>query len=497
MACVLAIDQSTSATKVILFNDRGEPLVRVSRNHQQHYPQSGWVEHDAEEIWQNTLEGLRAVVQSDVGRSADIACLSVTNQRETVVVFDRKTGRPLYPAIVWQCRRGEPICRQWQQEGTEPYVRQKTGLKIDPYFSASKLAWLVRHQPRIAAQLKSGDALVGTIDTYLLYRLSRGRVFATDHTNASRTMLFDIRTLRWDEQLCEMAGIPMSALAQPCDSTAAYGETDLEGALDQPLPIRGVMGDSQAALFAHRCFTPGAAKATIGTGTSVLLNTGEQAVDGGEGVVTAIAWTHRGKAIYCLEGIINYSAATLVWLKDQLGLIQSLEECELAAERVADNGGVYLVPAFAGMGAPYWQPTARAALVGMTAHSNRDHVLRAALEAIAYQLDDVLTMMRKDAGIELKLLHVDGGGTTNRLLMQFIADLTGTTLRPATVSDCSPLGAAMAGMLGTGIHASLADLENLQCDEVVYSPIMSRTEAQRLRDGWALAVKQVLAGVSQ
>jgi len=495
MSLVLAIDQSTSATKAILYSDEGQPIRKAALEHRQHYPRPGWVEHDAEEIWRNTLACIRQIVEADRAQASQIACLSITNQRETVVVFDRRTGRPLYPAIVWQCRRGQDICRQWQLDGADALVRRKTGLKIDPYFSASKLAWLMRNQASVADRLRSGEALIGTIDTYLVYRLTGGRVFATDHTNASRTMLFDIHELAWDQELCTLAGVPRTALPEVHDSTGSYGETDAGGAFDRQVPIQGVMGDSQAALFAHRCFAPGDGKATIGTGSSVLLNCGTKAVDGGDGVVTTIAWTHRGQAVYCLEGIINYSAATLTWLKDRLGLIQSLDECEPAAQSVEDNGGVYLVPAFAGLGAPYWSATARAGLVGMTAFTTRAHVIRAALESIAYQLDDVLTMMRRQGGVELQQLHVDGGGTANRFLMQFIADLTGVRLRAAAAADCSPLGAAMAGMLGLGIRPSLESLAGMSCGETVYNPAMPRRRANDLRQGWQLAVKQVLAGV--
>jgi glycerol kinase len=484
---ILAIDQSTSATKALLYDTAGRLLDKSSIEHRQIYPQPGWVEHDAEEIWSNTL-----AVLGRLRLSADPLCLSVTNQRETIVVFDRATGKPLHNAIVWQCRRGDPICAEFSAHGET--VTRKTGLKIDTYFSASKLTWLIRNRPDIVRKLADGDALIGTIDTYLIYRLTGGKTFATDHTNASRTLLFDISNLKWDEELCELFGVPMRALPQVRDSTARFGVAKIPG---REIPICGVMGDSQASLFAHRCFAPGSAKVTLGTGSSVLLNLGEKLRHGGDGAVSTIAWTHAGKPTYSFEGIINYSAATIAWLKDQLGLIKSADETEAAATSVADSGGVYLVPAFAGLSAPYWSPAARAAIVGMSAHTNRAHVIRAALESIAYQLRDVLEMMKSRAGVDLKTLHADGGATRNQFLMQFIADLTRLDLTAAPIPECSPLGAAMAGALGMGVYKSLDQLAAVpRGDSVTYRPVMPANQADRYHAGWQRAVKQVLAGAS-
>jgi glycerol kinase len=490
---ILAIDQSTSATKALLFDAGGALLHKASRDHRQIYPQPGWVEHDAEEIWQNTLAAVRTLV--DGTSAAAPVSVSITNQRETVVVFDRATGKPLHHAIVWQCRRGEPICAEIRAAGLEPEVVEKTGLKVDTYFSASKLAWLIRNRPDIARALASGDALVGTIDTYLIYRLTNGEVFATDHTNASRTLLFDIRRLAWDDALCRMFGVPTRALPHVRDSTAHYGQTTIGGALGKPIPICGVMGDSQASLFAHRCFRPGTAKVTLGSGSSVLLNLGPQLRHGGDGAVSTVAWTHAGRATYSFEGIINYSAATIAWLKDQLGLIRSADETEAAATSVADNGGVYLVPAFAGLGAPHWQPDARAAIVGLTAHATRAHVIRAALESIAYQIRDALDAMRSRAGVELATIRADGGATRNAFLMQFIADITGLEVAAATLPECSPLGAALAGAVGMGIYPSLEAVAALPDDVVTYRPRMPGAEVNELLAGWRRAVDQVLAGI--
>jgi glycerol kinase len=491
---ILAIDQSTSATKALLYDTAGKLLARHSVEHRQIYPQPGWVEHDAEEIWRNTLAAVAGLIEREPAAKSAM-CLSITNQRETIVVFDRATGQPLHNAIVWLCRRGDPVCGELVRAGHGELVRNKTGLKIDTYFSASKLTWMIRNRPDIAAKLADGSALIGTIDAYLIYRLTGQKVFATDATNASRTLLLDIHRLRWDEELCGLFGVPMRALPEVRDSTAKFGQTDIGGQLAKPISICGVMGDSQAALFAHRCYKPGMAKITLGTGSSVLLNIGHQPKDAGDAAVSAVGWVHAGKPTYCLEGIISYAAATVAWLRDQLGLIKADSEAEPAATAVPDNGGVYLVPAFAGLSAPHWSPGARAAIVGMSAHTRREHVIRAALESIAYQLRDVLDALKTQAGGGLAQINADGGPTRNRFLMQFIADMVGTEITAADVPDCSPLGAAMAGALGMGVYASLDDLAKIPRESVTYRPSISATDADKLYAGWRVAVKQVLAGV--
>ena len=408
------------------------------------------------------------------------------------MVFDRKTGNPLCNAIVWQCRRGDAFCLALREQGHEEMVSAKTGLKIDTYFSASKLAWLVENKPDLAAKLRDGSAVIGTIDAYLIHRLTGGAVFATDYTNASRTLLFDIRTLRWDDQLCSLFGVPMKALPEVRESASTFGKTDADGALPKRVPIVGVMGDSQASLFAQRCFQPGAVKATFGTGTSVLLNIGNEFKPAGKGTVAALAWVWRGQPTYALEGIINFSAATIAWLKNQLGLIRDDAEVEPLARAVPDNGGVYLVPAFSGLSAPYWSPDARAAIVGMSAHTKREHLVRAALESIAYQLRDVLDMMRADAGVPLGTLHADGGPTRNAFLMQFTADITGVELNVADVVESSAWGATMNGLLALGMVKSLDELAVMPRKSRPYSPQMSAANVKTLHDGWLTAVKRIL-----
>jgi glycerol kinase len=492
MPLLLAIDQSTSATKAILFDATGRLVDKASRDHQQIYPQPGWVEHDAEEIWQNVLAVIREIVKRNRKRFSQVACLSITNQRETVLVFDRKTGKPLHNAIVWQCRRGDAICRKLSRQGRDKLVRKKTGLKIDTYFSASKLKWLIANKPDIAAKLKNGEAVIGTIDAYLVHRLTGGTVFATDYTNASRTLLFDIGKLRWDAELCKLFSVPLRALPEVRESAARFGETDAGGLLPKRVPIVGVMGDSQASLFAQRCYQPGMAKATFGTGTSVLLNIGDQFRVLKKGAVTALAWVWCGQPTYAFEGIINFSAATIEWLKNQLGLIQSASEVEALATSVADNGGVYLVPAFAGLSAPYWSPDARAAIVGMTAHTRKEHVVRAAQEAIAYQIRDVLDMMRADANVALQKLHADGGPTRNRFLMQFTVDMTGVELSVSEVAEISAWGAAMNGLLGLGLCKSLDEVSALPLGSKSFKPQMKSELVQKNYEGWKQAVKRVL-----
>lgn len=484
MTRFLAIDQSTSATKALLFDQNGRLLDKESREHQQHYPQPGWVEHDAAEIWQNVLTVLGALL----ARHADenIVSLSLTNQRETVVIFDRATGEPLHPAIVWQCRRSVALCEEHASHAD--LIQDRTGLRLDAYFSASKIQWLVRNRPDIKATLASGEALIGTMDCYLIYRLTKGAVFATDHTNACRTLLFDIGRLGWDADLCALFEVPLQALPEVRESAADFGAVAID---DLPsLPIRGVMGDSQAALFAQRCFAPGAAKVTFGTGSSILLNIGSTMQPPPPGVVTTLAWVLNGTPTYAFEGIIISSAATLTWLRDQLGVIDDFAQIEKLAQELPDNEGVYLVPAFTGLGLPHWQPDARAAIVGLSSQSDRRHVIRAGIESIAYQLRDALDAMR--GSDSLHSLHGDGGATVNRFLMQFTADLNGVALRVSEMADCSPLGAVMAGMLGAGVYDSLDELAALPQEEIVYQPMIPITQAENFYVGWQRAVRQTL-----
>ena len=492
MRTILAIDQSTSATKALLFAETGELLDKTAVSHQQIYPQPGWVEHDAAEIYRNTLQAVTALLSRHERVQESLVCISITNQRETIVVFDKATGEPLYNAIVWQCRRGEALCAALEAAGHGAWVQKRTGLKIDTYFPASKLAWLLENRPDIKQKLESGAALLGTMDTYLVYRLTNGRSYATDQTNASRTLLFDINKLAWDAELCRLFGVPAAALPDVRDSDAHFGETDLGGLLQRPLPIVGVMGDSQGALFAQRCFTPGSTKVTFGTGSSVLLNIGSAVAYSDKGIVTAVAWVIGGQPTYAFEGIINFTGATIAWLRDQLGLIESVEETEALAAAVSDNGGVYFIPAFVGLSAPYWQPNARAAVVGLTPASSKNHVVRAALEGIAFRIRDVLSLMAAEAGVDLQIMHADGGAVSNQFLMQFVADLTQLTVRASRIHELSALGAVLAGLVGLKVLENITAVAQLARETVDFSPLIKAEDAAEIYEGWQHAVQQVL-----
>lgn len=491
MSLLVSIDQSTSATKALLFDETGALLDQVALPHRQYYPRPGWVEHDPEEIYQNTLAAL-AALRAQRPQAAGAIALSIANQRETFVIFDRATGRPLHNAVVWQCVRGEPVCRAMAAAGHEPRVHALTGLKIDTYFPASKVRRLLDEQPDLRTALARGDALFGTIDTYLIYRLTQGRTYATDHTNASRTLFYDIHTLGWSDELFALFGIELAQRPEIRESAACFGETDLEGALATPLPVRGVMGDSQAALFAQRCFAPGAAKITFGTGSSVLMTLGAQPTLSASGVVTAVGWVLDGKPTYAFEGITNFTGATIAWLRDQLGLIRSADETEALATSVPDNGGVYLVPAFVGLSAPYWRPDCRALITGLTPASTRAHVVRAALESIAFIVGDVLRLMEADAGLTLQYVHGDGGAVRNRFLMQRVADILQRTVRASRLPELSALGAALQGFVGAGV-LTLDALAAMPIAVDEYTPALAATEVEALHAGWNHAVKQALA----
>ena len=489
---ILAIDQSTSTTKALLFDPLGHLIDQSSAEHRQIYPRPGWVEHDPEEIYTNTLKAIRILLEHNSAYRDHLQYLSITNQRETIVVFERGSGRPLYNAIVWQCRRGASLCEELTQAGYTDLIHRRTGLKIDTYFSASKIRWLVENDPQIARRLRNGEALLGTIDTYLIYRLTNGQVHASDTTNASRTLLYDIENLCWDEELCDLFHTPLQALPQVYESRSYYGQTNLEGLLEQPIPISGVMGDSQASLFAQRCFNPGSAKVTFGTGSSLLLNIGSKIKYSKNGIVSTIAWVDLGHPTYAFEGLINFSAATISWLKNQIKLINSAAETEELARSVEDNGGVYLVPAFVGLSAPYWQPEARAAIIGMTPFTDRNHIVRAALESIAYQVKDVLELMVAEAEIPLQYIHGDGGAARNGFLMQFVADMIRYPVRIPEFAELSALGAVYCGLLGTGQINSLEELNALPREFHQFTPMMVEEQVQKLYAGWKAAVRRVL-----
>lgn len=492
MSAFLAVDQSTSATKALLFSEKGELIDGFALPHRQIYPRAGWVEHDAEEIYNNTLKAASTLLQRHSDQWNSLLALCITNQRETFVLFDRETGQPLYNAIVWQCRRGDDFCKRLVAAGNGEIVHELTGLRLDTYFPASKLGWLLDARPDLRARLKKGSALFGTIDTYLIYRLTGGRVYATDHTNASRTLFYDIEKLVWSQELCKVFGLEFGVLPDVRESAAWYGDTDLAGCLNRRIPICGVMGDSQAALFAQRCFSSGSAKVTFGTGSSILLNIGHEKRLSAYGTVTALAWVLQGQPTYAFEGIINFTGATITWLRDQLQLIANPEETETLAHSVSDSDGVYFIPAFVGLSAPYWRADARAAILGMTPSTTRAHVVRAALESIGYIVTDVLMSMGQDAGVKLSMVQTDGGAVRNAFLMQFVSDMNQINLRASQLPELSALGAVFNGGLGLKIYASLADLQQIPVGFIEYVPRLDPIRANQLFAGWQAAVQQVL-----
>lgn len=488
---ILAVDQSTSATKAILFDEACRLINRVNIEHKQYYPQAGWVEHDAEEIYANMIEAIgRLLRETEVEADAEFS-LAITNQRETVVVWEAATGKPIGKAVVWQCQRGAEICRALKAAGHEKTFLAKSGLLIDPYFSASGVKWLLDHTPGAREAAEAGALRMGTIDAWLIWKLTEGRVHATDYTNASRTLLFNIHTLDWDDELLELFTIPHSMLpeAKPCD--AIFGRTTIEGLFPEGIEIAGVLGDSHGALAGQMCFEAGMGKATYGTGSSVMVNIGEEAVAAPEGLVTSVGFAAQGKVFYAFEGNIHCTGATLRWLTDQLQLIASPAETESLATSIESTNGVYLVPAFAGLGAPWWNSEAKAVICGMTLGTTKAHVVRAALEAIPYQIKDLIDLMTGQAGVKLKELRVDGGPTRNKFLMQFQADMLGATINRADLEEASALGAVVMNGLARGVWSSLEEVARLRTSDNRILPTMEEAKRAELYGGWIEAVKLV------
>ena len=489
MKYILALDQGTTSSRAILFDRSGQPLSIAQKEFRQYYPQPGWVEHDAAEIWQTQLETARAVLEKQGISAAEVAAIGITNQRETAVLWDKRSGRPVCPAIVWQCRRTAPYCDSLKEQGLENMFREKTGLPIDAYFSATKIRWVLQNVPEAAKLAESGNLLFGTVDTWLIWNLTGGQVHATDYSNASRTMLFNIHTLEWDAEVLELLGIPESILPEVRPSSGLFGHS-LPALFGAAIPIAGAAGDQQAALFGQACFSPGAAKNTYGTGCFLLMNTGGEPVSSQNGLITTIAWGLDGRVTYALEGSVFVAGAAIQWLRDGLGLISSAAETEGLCRSVADNCGVYLVPAFVGLGAPYWDPYARGVLTGLTRGANRAHIVRAAVESMAYQTCDVLRAMEQDAGIPLAELRADGGAAANAFLLQFQADITGVpVLRPSTL-ETTALGAAYLAGLAVGYWSDFAEIRRNWHVAEAFSPAISKEEAAGLEAGWRHAVRQ-------
>ena len=485
---ILSIDQSTQGTKALLFDERGALICRADRPHRQIINDRGWVEHDPEEIMRNTVQAAKDVVDKAGIDKADIAALGLSNQRETSVAWERATGRPVYNAIVWQCARGAAICDELARQGCGDAVRKKTGIPISPYFPAAKLAWIMRNIEGAAGRARRGEICVGTVDSWLVYNLTGGKRHQTDYSNASRTQLFNINTLAWDMELLELFGIDPSCMATVTDSDGDFGETDFMGWLDRPIPIRGVLGDSHGALFGQGCLNPGMTKATYGTGSSIMMNIGEQPVFSDLGVVTSLAWKIGGKVNYVLEGNINYTGAVITWLKDDLKLIEGPGETEALARAANPGDKCFLVPAFSGLGAPYWDSGARAAIVGMSRTTGRNEVVRAALDCIAYQITDIVRAMGQSAGTPIGELRADGGPTRNGYLMQFQSDMLGIPVRIPDSEELSGIGAAWAAGLASGIYdKSVFDVLQRKS----YEPAMAADLRDEKYSGWRDAVRRV------
>jgi glycerol kinase len=484
---ILSLDQGTTSSRAILFDAMGNPVGVSQREFAQHYPQPGWVEHDALEIWETQWATAREVLQQTGTPPERVQAIGITNQRETTVVWDRNTGKPIAPAIVWQDRRTAPICERLKAEGLESHIRQRTGLVADAYFSGTKVAWLLEAVPGARARAERGELLFGTIDTWLLWNLTEGAVHATDVSNASRTLLFDIHTLDWDDTLLRALGIPRIMLPEVRPSSGIFGHTERLGGR---LPIAGIAGDQQAALFGQRCFAPGTAKNTYGTGCFMLMNTGRRPVESASGLLTTVAWGLDGEVHYALEGSVFIAGAAIQWLRDGLKMIDESRDSEYFATKVPDSGGVYVVPAFAGLGAPYWDMYARGGIFGLTRGTTNNHLVRATLEAIAYQTRDVLDAMERDSGIQLQALRVDGGACANDFLMQFQADLLDVPVERPKVIETTALGAAYLAGLAVGFW-TLESLSGTVSPERVFLPEMSEARRAELYAGWKKAVERV------
>jgi glycerol kinase len=487
---ILALDQGTTSSRAILFDREGRIAHVAQQEFQQIYPKPGWVEHDPESIWLSQLACARqAISQADI-RAEEIAAIGITNQRETTIVWDRATDQAIHNAIVWQCRRTAPLCEQLKKEGFDRVIRRKTGLVTDAYFSGTKVRWILDNVKGARRQAEAGKLAFGTVDTWLIHRLSGGRAHVTDPSNASRTLLYDIRRQQWDDQILDHLRVPKSLLPEVKSSSEVYAMTD-PSHFGAPIPIAGDAGDQQAALFGQACYKPGMLKNTYGTGCFLLMNTGEKATASKTGLLTTVAWEHGGKTEYALEGSVFIAGAAVQWLRDGLGLIAQAAETEALATSVNDSNGVYFVPAFVGLGAPYWDQDARGAIVGLTRGATKAHLARAALESMAYQTRDVVECMQRDSGIKVRELRVDGGATRNDFLCQFQADILGVSVVRPVVTETTALGAAYLAGLAVGFWKNSREIATQWHVERRFEPQMKRSERERLYEGWQEAVARV------
>lgn len=486
---IISIDQSTQGTKALLFDESGSLIKRTDQSHEQIINEKGWVSHDPSEIYRNTIEVVKHLIEEAGIAKEKIAGVGISNQRETSMAWDKNTGEPLGQAIVWQCSRAADICERVEKQGQAENIRRKTGMNLSPYFPASKIAWILENVEGAKEKSDKGEICHGTIDSWLIYKLTGGQAYKTDFSNASRTQLFNIFELKWDEEICALFGVDVNNLAEVCDSDSNFGNTDFEGFLPHPVPIHGVLGDSHGSLFGQGCLKPGMIKSTYGTGSSIMMNIGEEPVLSTHGVVTSLAWSMGGKVNYVLEGNLNYTGAVITWLKDDLKLIQSPGETGALAEAAVQDDFLYLVPAFSGLGAPYWDSYASAAIVGMTRTTGRAEIVRAGVECIAYQITDIVKAMSEDAGITVEELRVDGGPTKNTYLMQFQSDMAEADVRIPDSEELSGIGPAYAAGLALKIwDDTIFDKLN----RTAYEAKMTKEVRDKKYNGWKHAVKMVL-----
>ncbi len=487
---ILSLDEGTTSARAILFDKNGNAVSTVQHEFTQIYPESSYVEHNPLEIYSAQYSSLIEAI-TKIGAEADeIAAIGITNQRETVIVWDKNTGEPVYNAIVWQCRRTAEICDELKAQGLEEYITKTTGLKIDAYFSGTKIKWILDNVKGARKKAENGDLLFGTIDTWLIWKLSGGKIHVTDYTNASRTMFFDIHKLCWDKKLLEILTIPESMLPDVKSSSEIYGYINIMGA---DIPISGIAGDQQAALFGQRCFSEGSVKNTYGTGCFLLMNTGKTAYESKNGLLTTVAASIGNDVQYALEGSVFVGGAVIQWLRDELKLINTSHESEQCALRVSDTNGVYIVPAFAGLGAPYWDMYARGTICGLTRGSNKNHIIRACLEAIAYQTNDLLLALKNDTSLPISSIRADGGASQNKFLMQFQSDISNTEVYCPLNAEATALGAAFLAGLAVGFWKDLNEIKAISASETVYTPNMNDSQRQKLTNDWQKAVKSAKA----
>lgn len=486
---ILSIDQGTTSSRAILFDKNGNIVHSAQKEFTQYFPKPGWVEHDAQEIWGSVLSVIASVLTESGSQPNEVHAIGITNQRETAVIWNKKTGKPIYHAIVWQSRQTQPIIDVLKKEKLDSFFKSKTGLMLDPYFSATKVKWILDHVDGAREQAENGELLFGTMDTWLIWKLSNGKVHVTDYSNASRTMLYNIYDLKWDKEICEQLDIPMAILPAVASSSEVYAKTDSSVFFGEEVDIAGAAGDQQAALFGQCCFKKGMAKNTYGTGCFMLLNTGEEAITSTSGLLTTIAWGMHGEITYALEGSVFVAGSAIQWLRDGLRMVKKASQSENYAKRVDSTEGVYIVPAFVGLGTPYWDSEARGAIFGLSRGTTKEHFIRATLESLAYQTKDVLLTMEEESSVKVEVLRVDGGAVSNEFLMQFQSDLLNLPVELAKLNETTALGAAFLAGLSTGFWKDEQELSEMRISQKLYEPEMDDKKRIQLYNGWKKAVE--------